>query len=150
MAINKDDLYFFIKKPRFAVVISAFIVILGLISLFGLQQEKYPNITPPQVTVSASYPGASAAVIESSIASLLESQLNGVKDMIYMSSTSYDNAYSLNIYFKTGTDNDINLMNVQNKLQQVQSLLPQEVVQQGVTAENKVGGAGAIILNLAS
>ena len=150
MAIKKEDLYFFIKKPRFAVVISAFIVILGLLSLFGLQQEKYPNITPPQVTVSASYPGASAAVIESSIASLLESQLNGVKDMIYMSSTSYDNAYSLNIYFKTGTDNDINLMNVQNKLQQVQSLLPQEVVQQGVTAENKVGGAGAFILNLAS
>ena len=150
MAINKEDLYFFIKKPRFAVVISALIVILGLLSLFGLQQEKYPNITPPQVTISAYYPGASAAVIESSIASLLESQLNGVKDMIYMSSTSYDNAYSLNIYFKTGTDNDINLMNVQNKLQQVQSLLPQEVVQQGVTAENKVGGAGAIILNLAS
>ena len=150
MAIKKEDLYFFIKKPRFAVVISALIVILGLLSLFGLQQEKYPNITPPQVTVTASYPGASAAVIESSIASLLESQLNGVQDMIYMSSTSYDNAYNLTIYFKTGTDNDINLMNVQNKLQQVQSLLPQEVVQQGVTAENKVGGAGAIILNLAS
>ena len=150
MAINKDDLYFFIKKPRFSVVISAIIVILGLLSLFGLQQEKYPNITPPQVSISASYPGASAAVIESSIASLLESQLNGVQDMIYMSSTSYDNAYSLTIYFKTGTDNDVNLMNVQNKLQQVQSLLPQEVVQQGVTAENKVGGAGAIILNLAS
>ncbi len=150
MAINKEDLYFFIKKPRFAVVISALIVILGLLSLFGLQQEKYPNITPPQVTISAYYPGASAAVIESSIASLLESQLNGVKDMIYMSSTSYDGAYNLNIFFKTGTDNDINLMNVQNKLQQVQSLLPQEVVLQGITAENKVGGAGAIILNLAS
>jgi len=150
MAINKEDLYFFIKKPRFSVVISAIIVILGLLSLFGLQQEKYPNITPPQVTISASYPGASAAVIESSVASLLESQLNGVQDMIYMSSTSYDNAYSLNIYFKTGTDNDVNLMNVQNKLQQVQALLPQEVMQQGVTAENKVGGAGAIILNLAS
>ena len=150
MAIDKKDLYFFIKKPRFAVVISTLIVILGLLSLFGLQQEKYPNITPPQVTISAYYPGASAAVIESSIASLLESQLNGVKDMIYMSSTSYDGAYNLNIFFKTGTDNDINLMNVQNKLQQVQSLLPQEVVQQGITAENKVGGAGAIILNLAS
>ena len=150
MAINKEDLYFFIKKPRFAVVISVIIVILGLLSLFGLQQEKYPNITPPQVTISAYYPGASAAVIESSIASLLESQLNGVKDMIYMSSTSYDGAYNLNIYFKTGTDNDINLMNVQNKLQQVQALLPQEVMQQGLTAENKVGGAGAIILNLAS
>ena len=150
MAINKEDLYFFIKKPRFAVVISVIIVILGLLSLFGLQQEKYPNITPPQVTISAYYPGASASVIESSIASLLESQLNGVKDMIYMSSTSYDGAYNLNIYFKTGTDNDINLMNVQNKLQQVQALLPQEVMQQGLTAENKVGGAGAIILNLAS
>ena len=150
MAINKEDLYFFIKKPRFAVVISVLIVVLGLLSLFGLQQEKYPNITPPQVTVSAYYPGASASVIESSVASLLESQLNGVKDMIYMSSTSYDGTYNLNIFFKTGTDNDINLMNVQNKLQQVQALLPQEVVQQGLTAENKVGGAGAIILNLAS
>lgn len=150
MTIKKEDLYFFIKKPRFAVVISILIVILGLLSLFGLQQEKYPNITPPQVTISAYYPGASAAVIESSIASLLESQLNGVQDMIYMASTSYDGAYNLNIYFKTGTDNDINLMNVQNKLQQVQSLLPQEVLQQGLTAENKVGGAGAIILNLAS
>ncbi len=150
MTINKKDLYFFIKKPRFSVVISAIIVILGLLSLFGLQQEKYPNITPPQVTISAYYPGASAAVIESSIASVVESQLNGVKDMIYMSSTSYDGAYNLNIYFKTGTDNDINLMNVQNKLQQVQALLPQEVIQQGLTAENKVGGAGAIILNLAS
>ena len=150
MAINKKDLYFFIKKPRFAVVISILISILGLLSLFGLQQEKYPNITPPQVTISAYYPGASAAVIESSIASLLESQLNGVQDMIYMSSTSYDGAYNLNIFFKTGTDNDINLMNVQNKLQQVQSLLPQEVLQQGLKAENKVGGAGAIILNLAS
>jgi hydrophobe/amphiphile efflux-1 (HAE1) family protein len=150
MAIDKKDLYFFIRKPRFSVVISVIIVILGLLSLFGLQQEKYPNITPPQVTISAYYPGASAAVIESSVASLLESQLNGVKDMIYMSSTSYDGAYNLNIYFKTGTDNDVNLMNVQNKLQQVQSLLPQEVLQQGLTAENKVGGAGAIILNLAS
>ena len=150
MAINKEDLYFFIKKPRFAVVISAFIVILGIISLVGLQQEKYPNITPPQVNVSASYPGASAAVIESSVASLLESQLNGVKDMIYMSSTCYDGSYSLDIYFKTGTDNDINLMNVQNKIQQVQSLLPTDVINQGITAETQVGGAGAIILNLSS
>ena len=150
MAINKEDLYFFIKKPRFAVVISALIVIIGLLSLFSLQQEKYPNITPPQVTISASYPGASAEVIESSIASLLETQLNGVKDMLYMNSTSYDGAYSLNIFFKTGTNNDLNLMNVQNKLQQVQSMLPQEVIQQGITAENQVSGIGAIILNLSS
>jgi len=150
MGIKKEDLYFFIKKPRFAVVISVFIVILGLLSLLGLQQEKYPNITPPQVTVTASYPGASAAVIESSVASLLESELNGVKDMLYMSSTCYDSSYSLDIFFKTGTDNDINLMNVQNKIQQVQALLPYEVTSQGVTAQNQVGGAGAIILNLSS
>ena len=150
MGIKKEDLYFFIQKPRFAVVISAFIVIVGLISLFGLQQEKYPNITPPQVTVTASYPGASAAVIESSVASLLESELNGVKNMLYMTSTCYDSAYSLEIYFKTGTDNDINLMNVQNKIQQVQALLPYEVTSQGITAENQVSGAGAIILNLSS
>ena len=150
MGIKKEDLYFFIKKPRFAVVISLFIVILGVLSLCGLQQEKYPNITPPQVSVSASYPGASAAVIESSVASLIESELNGVQDMIYMSSTCYDASYSLDIYFKTGTDNNVNLMNVQNKIQQVQALLPSEVTDQGVTAENKVGGAGAIILNLSS
>ena len=150
MAIKKEDLYFFIQKPRFAVVISVFIVIVGIISLLGLQQEKYPNITPPNVNVTASYPGASAAVIESSVASLLESQLNGVQDMIYMSSTCYDSSYSLDIYFKTGTNNDVNLMNVQNKIQQVQALLPSDVTQQGVTAKNSVGGTGAIILNLAS
>lgn len=150
MAIKKEDLYFFIQKPRFAVVISLFIVILGVLSLCGLQQEKYPNITPPQITVSACYPGASAAVIESSVASLIESELNGVQDMLYMSSTSYDASYSLDIYFKTGTDNNVNLMNVQNKIQQIQSLLPSDVINQGVTAENQVGGAGAIILNLGS
>ena len=150
MRIKKEDLYFFIKKPRFAVVISLFITILGLLSLSGLQQEKYPNITPPQVNVTASYPGASAAVIESSVASLLESELNGVQDMIYMSSTCYDSSYSLDIYFETGTDNNVNLMNVQNKINQVQSLLPSAVTEQGVTAENQVGGAGAIILNLSS
>ena len=150
MAISKEDLYFFIKKPRFAVVVSLFISIVGFISILGLQQEKYPNITPPQVTVSASYPGASADVIESSIASLLESELNGVKDMLYMTSQSSDESYSLTIFFKTGTDNDINLMNVQNKMQKVQSLLPQEVQRQGLMAETKVGGVGAIILNLES
>ncbi|MCR5260779.1 MAG: efflux RND transporter permease subunit [Candidatus Gastranaerophilales bacterium] len=150
MAIKKEDLYFFIQKPRFAVVISIFIVIVGIISLLGLQQEKYPNITPPNVTVTASYPGASAAVIESSVASLMESQLNGVQDMLYMSSTCYDSSYSLDIYFKTGTNNDVNLMNVQNKIQQVQALLPSDVIQQGVTAKNSVGGTGAIILNLES
>ncbi len=124
---KKKGLYFFITKPRFAMVISIFITIVGLVSMFGLQLEKYPNITPPQVTVSASYPGASAAVIESSVASLVESQVNGVENMLYMSSTCYDEMYQLNIFFKVGTNKDINLVNVQNRLKQVEPLLPEDV-----------------------
>ena len=107
---KKKGLYFFITKPRFAMVISIFITIVGLVSMFGLQLEKYPNITPPQVVVSASYPGASAAVIESSVASILETQVNGVENMLYMTSTSYDEAYQLNVFFKVGTNKDINLV----------------------------------------
>ena len=144
---KKKGLYFFITKPRFAMVISIFITIVGLLAMFGLQLEKYPNITPPQVTVSASYPGASAAVIESSVASVLESQVNGVENMLYMSSTSFDEAYQLNIYFKVGTNKDINLVNVQNRLKQVEPLLPEDVKRLGVTATNKVAGAGACILS---
>ena len=147
---KKKGLYFFITKPRFAMVISIFITIVGLVSMFGLQLEKYPNITPPQVTVSASYPGASAAVIESSVASLVESQVNGVENMLYMSSTCYDEMYQLNIFFKVGTNKDINLVNVQNRLKQVEPLLPEDVKRLGVTAVNKVAGAGACILNLES
>ncbi len=150
MGIKKEDLYFFIKKPRFAVVISVLITIVGLISLFTLQQEKYPNITPPQVVISASYPGASADVVESSIASLLESQINGVDKMIYMNSTCSDESYTLSVYFETGTNSDVNLMNTQIKLQQAQSLLPQEVIQQGITAQTQVSGIGAVIVNLES
>ncbi len=147
---KKSNLYFFITKPRFAMVISIFITLVGLVSMLGLQLEKYPNITPPQVSVSASYPGASASVIESSVASILESQINGVENMLYMSSTSYDEAYSLSIYFKVGTNKDINLVNVQNRIQQVQALLPEDVQRLGVTAKNQVSGAGACILNLVS
>ncbi|MCQ2958550.1 MAG: efflux RND transporter permease subunit, partial [Candidatus Gastranaerophilales bacterium] len=150
MGIKKKDLYFFIQKPRFAVVISILITIVGLLSLTTLQQEKYPNITPPQVLITASYPGASADVVESSVASLLESQINGVDKMLYMNSTSSDESYSLSIFFETGTDSDVNLMNTQTKLQQAQSLLPQEVVQQGITAQNQVSGIGAVIVNLES
>ncbi len=147
---KKNQLYFFITKPRFAMVISIFITLVGLVSMFGLQLEKYPNITPPQVVVSASYPGASASVIESSVASILESQINGVENMIYMSSTCYDESYQLDIYFKVGTNKDINLVNVQNRISQVEALLPEDVKRLGVTATNEVAGAGACILDLVS
>ena len=145
---DKDKLFFFILKPRFALVISVCIVILGLISLLSLKQESYPDVTPPQVRVSASYQGASAEVIESSVATVLENKLNGVENMTYMTSTSTDGSYSLTLYFKVGTDKNINLMNVQNLIQRVQSQLPEEVQRTGVTAISRSSGAGAIILTL--
>lgn len=145
---DKEKLFFFIRKPRFALVISLCIVILGLISLVSLKQESYPDVTPPQVRVSASYQGASAEVIESSIATVLENKLNGVENMTYMTSTSTDGGYSLTLYFKVGTDKNVNLMNVQNMIQRVQSQLPEEVQRTGVTAISRSSGSGAIILTL--
>lgn len=145
---DKDKLFFFIRKPRFALVISICIVIMGLVSMLTLKQESYPDVTPPQVRVSASYQGASAEVIESSVATVLENKLNGVEDMSYMVSTSYDGSYSLTIYFKVGTDKNINLMNVQNRIQQVQSQLPEDVQRTGVTAISRSSGSGAVILTL--
>ena len=124
------------------------IVILGLISLLSLKQESYPDVTPPQVRVSASYMGASAEVIESTVATILENKLNGVENMTYMTSTSNDGSYSLTLYFKVGTDKNINLMNVQNLIQRVQSQLPEDVQRTGVTAISRSSGAGAIILTL--
>ena len=145
---DKDKLFFFIQKPRFALVISVCIVILGLISITSLKQESYPDVTPPQVRVSASYQGASAEFIESSVATVLENKLNGVEDLTYMTSTSSDGSYTLTMYFKVGSDKNINLMNVQNRIQQVQSQLPEDVQRTGVTAISRSSGSGAVILTL--
>lgn len=145
---DKDKLFFFIRKPRFALVISVCIVIVGLISMVSLKQESYPDVTPPQIQVSASYTGASAEVIESSVATILENKLNGVENLTYMSSNSYDGTYTLNMYFKVGSDKNVNLMNVQNRIQQVQSQLPEDVQRTGVTAISRTSGSGALILTL--
>ena len=118
---KKKSLYFFIERPRFAMVIAIFIVIVGIIAMLGLKLEKYPDITPPQIQVTASYPGASADVVESSVASVIEAQVNGVENMLYMVSTSSDETYRLKVYFKVGSDKDIDLVNVQNRVQQVSS-----------------------------
>lgn len=145
---DKKNLYFFIQKPRFALVISICIVLLGLISLLGLKQESYPDVTPPQIMVSANYMGASAEVVESTVATVLEQKLNGVENLTYMTSTSYDGMYQLRMYFKVGTDKNVNLMNVQNRIQQVQSQLPEDVQRTGVTAISRSSGSGALILTL--
>ena len=145
---DRKKLYFFITKPRFALVISICIVLMGLISMLSLKQESYPDVTPPQIKVSANYMGASAEVVESTVATVLEQKLNGVENLTYMTSTSYDGMYQLTMYFKVGTDKNINLMNVQNRIQQVQSQLPEDVQRTGVTAISRTAGSGALILTL--
>ena len=128
----------FIKRPRFAIVVSLIISIVGALAYIALPVEQFPNITPPQVDVSATYPGANAEVIESSVAQQIESGVNGVEDMLYMSSTSSDDgSYDLNITFKVGTDPNTATMNVQNRVKQVESMLPEDVTRQGVSVKQR-------------
>jgi HAE1 family hydrophobic/amphiphilic exporter-1 len=125
---------FFISRPKFAFVISIVIVITGLIAIVALPVSQYPQLTPPQVNVSAFYPGADADTIADTVAGPLESKINGVEDMIYMSSNSAnDGSYTLTVSFEVGSDEDINTVNVQNRVAQATSQLPEEVRRQGVT-----------------
>ncbi|MBQ8436164.1 MAG: efflux RND transporter permease subunit, partial [Alphaproteobacteria bacterium] len=124
---------FFIHRPRFSFVISIVIVLVGIIALFQLPVALYPEVTPPQIAVRATYPGASAEVIAKTIGIPLEDEINGVEDMLYMNSTSEDSAYTLMVTFKTGVDPDMAQVKVQNRIQQASSKLPQEVTRQGIT-----------------
>ena len=121
----------FIKRPKLAIVISLAILLAGILMLKTLPLEEYPSITPPQVVVSATYAGASSDVIESTIAAPVEAQLNGVEDMIYMTSTSQNGTYKLTLYFEVGSDPDMAVINVQNQLQLVTPRLPEEVRRYG-------------------
>ncbi len=141
---------FFIERPRFAIVIALVIVLAGLISLKNLPLEKYPTITPPQVMVTATYPGASADVVEKTVASILETAVNGVENMIYMSSSSSNGSYRLNIYFQVGTDPNIAVVNVQNKLSLATARLPDEVKRYGLTIKQSTQGSGLVMYGLSS
>ncbi len=128
---------FFIERPRFAIVISLVLTIAGIISVFSLPIALYPEITPPQVVVSASYPGASAEVIAKTIGIPLEEEINGIENMLYMESSSEDSRYSLTVTFKVGMDSDMAQVKVQNRIQQAQSKLPTEVTRQGLTVKSR-------------
>ena len=128
----------FVDRPRLAIVIALVTVIAGLVSLLAIPIAQYPDIVPPQVSVSTSYPGASASVVESTIAQPLESQIVGVDKAIYMKSVSgNDGSYSLLVSFELGTNPDINTVNVNNRVQTALSKLPEDVQRQGVNVKKQ-------------
>ncbi len=128
----------FIERPRLSAVISIVIVLAGLLAIFVLPVTQYPNISPPTVQVSASYPGADSTVLADTVGAPLERAINGVEGMLYMSSSSSNQGtYSLSITFAIGTDPDIAQVNVSNRVQLATSQLPTEVVEQGVTVRSQ-------------
>lgn len=125
---------FFIDRPRFAAVIAIVMSLAGIICAWNLPVALYPEITPPEIHVDVMYPGASADVVSKIIGIPIENAVNGVEDMIYMSSTSSDDGrYSLAVTFESGTDPDIAQVKLQNRLQQAMGQLPSEVTRQGFT-----------------
>ena len=128
----------FIDRPRFAAVISIVLTLAGLIALTRLPVAQFPDIVPPQISVTASYPGAGADVVEATVAQPIESQVVGVDDMLYMKSTSgADGSYTLTVTFAVGTDPDIATVNVQNRVSLAEARLPSEVKQTGVSVRKK-------------
>lgn len=123
----------FIQRPRLAIVISVITVLAGAICLMRVPVAEYPEIAPPQIQVTASYPGASSEVIAETVAAPIESKVNGVEDCIYFSSDS-DNSgnYTLTLTFKSGSDKDIAQVNVQNAVKRAEPMLPQEVIDLGI------------------
>ena len=129
---------FFIDRPIFANVIAFVTILLGAISVWRLPVEQYPTITPPTVRITTNYPGANADVVANTVASPIETQVNGVENMLYMSSTSSgDGGYSNTITFEIGTNLDTAQVLVQNRVAIAEPQLPEEVRRQGVTVKKQ-------------
>jgi len=140
----------FIERPVLATVISILLVLLGILSLFQLPMTQFPDIAPPSVAVTASYPGANAEVVARSVATPIEEAVNGVENMTYMTSTSNnDGSMTLTVYFKLGTDPDKAAVNVQNRVAKATALLPTEVVQAGISTQ-KQQNSMIMVVNLMS
>jgi hydrophobe/amphiphile efflux-1 (HAE1) family protein len=128
----------FIQRPRLAIVVSIIITLAGTLALINIPIAQYPQITPPEIQVTASYPGANAQVVADSVAAPLEAEINGVEDMLYMSATCSNNGnYSLSITFAVGTDPNMAQVNVQNRVQQAAPKLPSEVTDQGIAVRTR-------------
>ena len=127
---------FFVYRPVFAWVISILIMLAGIIGIKMLPVEQYPDVAPPSIKISANYPGASAETLENSVTQIIEQQLTGLDGLLYFtSSSSSRGSVSINVTFNSGTDPDIAQVQVQNKVQQALTRLPNEVQQQGVTVQ---------------
>ena len=141
---------FFINRPIFAIVIAIMITLAGLISMVNLPIARYPQISPPSVQVSTAYTGATAQVVNDTVASVIETQIVGVQDLDFMTSTSSSNGtYSLSLQFNQGSDADMDTVNTQNRVQAALAQLPSEVQQVGVTT-TKSSGDMAYIFSLNS
>ena len=137
---------FFIDRPKFALVISIVITLAGLIALSVLPVEEFPEVVPPQVQVTADYSGANATAVEQSVAAPIEDKVNGVDDMLYMSSDSNnDGSYTLTVTFDVGTNPDIAAVNVQNRVATATAQLPSEVTRSGVTTKKQSSGLLMVI-----
>ncbi len=132
---------FFIDRPIFAWVIAIILMLAGILAIRALPVERYPDIAPPQVSINATYPGASAQVVENSVTQIIEQTMQGLDGMVYMSSSSQSNGQaSVSISFASGTDADTAQVQVQNKLESAMPLLPQVVQQQGVRVDKARSG----------
>ncbi|NSL91168.1 efflux RND transporter permease subunit [Chitinophaga solisilvae] len=140
----------FIERPVLATVISIILVLLGILALVTLPMSQFPEIAPPSVSVTATYPGANAEVVARSVATPLEEAVNGVENMTYMTSNSNnDGSMTLNIYFRLGTDPDLAAVNVQNRVAKATSQLPAEVIQAGISTQ-KVQNSMIMVVGLTS